>query len=76
MAWYLVPLIVGVVFAIPQVIGLVVVALAPSRSEQVCQVLREGSRVGCLIAALRLPGSQSCCCTTDSPGSPASRRES
>jgi hypothetical protein len=76
MAWYLVPLVFSSVIAVPQVIGLLIVALAPSRSEQICEVLREGSRVGCLIAALRQPESRGCACTADSESSPASRKES
>lgn len=76
MAWYVVPLIVSTVVAVPQVIGLLIVTLAPSRSEHVCEVLREGSRVSCLIAALRQSGSRDCSCATHWHSSPSSRKES
>ena len=64
MAWYVVPLMVSAVIAIPQVIGLLIVALAPSRSEHVSQILRAGSRFGCLITDLRQSGSRDCSCAT------------
>jgi hypothetical protein len=76
MAWYVVLLTVSTVIAIPQVIGLLIVALAPSRSEHVCQVLREGSRVNCFIAARRQSRAQGCSCATHWHSSLGSRKES
>ncbi len=50
--WMLVPLITAVAFVAPQIIGLLIVAVAPSRGHWVCQVLRAGSKTASLAAAL------------------------
>jgi hypothetical protein len=76
MAWYAISLIVGTVIVIPQVIGLLIVALAPSRSEHVCQILREGSRVGWLLTALRQSETRDCSCETHSRSSTSSGKKS
>jgi len=64
MAWSTLPLVAVAMLAVPQLVGLLIVALVPDRAQYVCQVLREGSCIGCLVASLRHSHERECGCTS------------